>query len=158
MLPIIDAVLSIINKIIPDREAAEKLRFEVLKLDDLERQRLHEINLQNIENNKIDSQSDSIWKSGWRPAVAWICVLAFALFYIIFPTAESILDMLGYTFQTPLLNISELMGLLAYLLGYGGFRTYEKVKDKKNLFDYLRDQFGGKLTQAQVDEINKRIS
>ena len=33
----------------------------------------HEINLGQIEINKLEAQSDSLFKSGWRPFVGWSC-------------------------------------------------------------------------------------
>lgn len=78
--------------------------------------------------NQIDAASASKFQSWWRPAVAWVCVLAFAINYLIFPIINYILAFFDKSVATPAFDSGELMTLLFGLLGLGGLRTYEKYK------------------------------
>ena len=35
--------------------------------------------LAQIELNKVEAQSGSLFKGGWRPAVGWTCAIAFPI-------------------------------------------------------------------------------
>jgi hypothetical protein len=37
---------------------------------------------QQHEINKLESQHQSVWNSGWRPGIGWVCCVSLALFYI----------------------------------------------------------------------------
>jgi hypothetical protein len=73
--------------------------------------------------------------AGWRPAVGWVCVSG--LFYTfllkpIFPWAASVVcNIAGVSPVVPLLPevpMGDLLVLLGGMLGFGGFRTFEKLK------------------------------
>ena len=95
----------------------------------------HEINLGQIEINKLEAQSDSLFKSGWRPFVGWSCAGSLAYSVVVrdilnwaFSFASLYLDK-----QIPVLpnpDITLMFELLLALLGFGGLRTYEKMKIK----------------------------
>lgn len=85
-----------------------------------------------IDLNKIDAQSASLFRGGWRPAVGWVCV--FGLFYqfVLRPLLPWMVSMAGYSVEVmPELDMNTLLTLLGGLLGLGGFRTFEKVKGVK---------------------------
>jgi len=80
-----------------------------------------------VELNKIEAASPSMFKSGWRPAAAWVSVLGLAWSTFIYPiwiwaTKIYILPM------PPILDTSVLISLLIAMLGLGGYRSYEKSK------------------------------
>lgn len=81
-----------------------------------------------IAVNVEEAKSASLFVSGWRPAVGWVCV--FSLFY---NYVGAPLFHYGIQFWTPevpplpALETGELMTLLFGLLGLGAYRTYEKV-------------------------------
>jgi hypothetical protein len=88
-----------------------------------------------IELNKIEAGSDSLYKSGWRPAVGWVCVCGLAFTFVVKPllpwTMQVSLLPFGYVSELPPLpNIpmEDLSILLAGMLGLGGMRTFEKFK------------------------------
>ncbi len=87
------------------------------------------INQGQIEINKIEASSTSFFKSGWRPATGWICVLGLAYQFLIMPIAPWLLTTFGaQTYSLPSLDIGTLLTLLGGLLGLGTFRTVEKAK------------------------------
>jgi hypothetical protein len=77
------------------------------------------------EINKIEAQHRSLFVSGWRPFIGWICGFAFAFHYIVMPLLQSYTDIKIVEFDT-----NSLFTVLMGMLGLGGLRTYEKLKDK----------------------------
>jgi hypothetical protein len=96
-----------------------------------------QIQLLNMENTAMQAQiavnmeeakSSSLFTSGWRPAVGWVCVLALFYDYIGAPIFHYAIQFFETTVpELPVLDTGELMTLLFGLLGLGSLRTYEKV-------------------------------
>ena len=83
------------------------------------------IKIQN-EVNKLEAQHRSVFVSGWRPFIGWICGIALAYNFII----RDIVSWFLPTSLPPALQMEHLMTVLLGMLGLGGLRTYEKLKDK----------------------------
>lgn len=88
-----------------------------------------------IDVNKIEAASDSLFKSGWRPAVGWVCVIALGYQFLLYPLlgwAWAFMQSHGWVpttlNPTPTVNTEDLYGLLLGMLGLGGMRSFEKVK------------------------------
>jgi hypothetical protein len=86
-----------------------------------------------LEINKAEAQSTSIFIAGWRPAVGWVCVAALGWSYIAQPFVEFFWVL---HFRTdppkalPHLDTGTLIsGLLIPLLGVAVLRTVEKVSN-----------------------------
>ena len=77
------------------------------------------------EINKVEAQHRSLFVSGWRPMVGWICAAAFGFHYIIMPLLVAYTEIDPVEFDT-----NSLFTVLMGMLGLGGLRTYEKLKDK----------------------------
>lgn len=77
------------------------------------------------EINKVEAQHRSLFVSGWRPFIGWICGIAFGFHYIIMPLLLAYTDIKPIEFDT-----NSLFTVLMGMLGLGGLRTYEKLKDK----------------------------
>ena len=76
-----------------------------------------------------EAKSPSIFKSGWRPTVGWICTFALAYHYILMPFIIFIIGLFMTDLpKAPELDIGELLTLLFGLLGLGTLRTVEKFK------------------------------
>ena len=81
-----------------------------------------------IEVNKIEAASPSLFVSGWRPAIGWICALGMAGNFITIPFTNMILEIAGYDVALPLIDMETLLPVLLGMLGLGAMRTVEKVK------------------------------
>jgi hypothetical protein len=88
-----------------------------------------------LELNKIEAASDSLYKSGWRPAVGWVCVAGLGYTFIVKPLLPWCVQVAGIPFGyvsvlPPMADIpmSDLAFLLTGMLGLGGMRTMEKIK------------------------------
>ena len=116
---------TIINKIFPDPTQANQAKLELLKL-----QQSGELATMTAQTdiNKEEAKSTSLFVSGWRPFVGWICGSAFALHYLIIPIANFILVATGNKEVILSFDMQTLLTLLMGLLGLGGYRTYEKVQ------------------------------
>ncbi|BAQ92591.1 Protein of unknown function (DUF3154) [uncultured Mediterranean phage uvMED] len=95
---------------------------EAIKGKEMDPQRLIELQ---AEINKVEAQNRNIFVSGWRPMVGWICAAAFGFHYIVMPLLIAYTDIEPVEFDT-----NSLFTVLMGMLGLGGLRTFEKLKDK----------------------------
>ena len=80
-----------------------------------------------IELNKAEAQSSSLFVAGWRPFIGWTCGAAYAYTFVIQPFLVFVLGAFGVSLPPlPHLDWSELSFVLFGLLGLGAMRTYEK--------------------------------
>ena len=82
-----------------------------------------------LEINKAEAASQFFFVAGWRPAIGWVGVAAFAWAYILLPTLQVVLPLVGRSdivLPNPLDD--KLWELITALLGLGAYRSYEKVK------------------------------
>lgn len=81
--------------------------------------------------NLVEASSTSLFVSGWRPCIGWICAAALAYQYLFRPLAPWLLNLLPYfhmSLVTPFALDDTINQLLLALLGLGTLRTVEKVK------------------------------
>ena len=81
-----------------------------------------------IAVNQVEAASDSLFKSGWRPGVGWICGAALGWNYIGRPMVLTGAALAGHPLELPPAELDELLPVLLGLLGLSGLRTVEKVK------------------------------
>lgn len=121
-----------IERIWPDanRRAEEMYKLETLRAQG----RLEQLNaevrilLAQMDVNKTEAAHSSIFVAGWRPGAGWVCVLG--LFYTFFlrPILEWASGFAPGTHVPPELDMGDLITLLFGMLGIGGLRTFEKLK------------------------------
>jgi hypothetical protein len=116
---------TIIDRVVPDKNEAQRAKDELNKAVI---QQGFQIDLAQIGVNLAEAQSDNIFKSGWRPMVGWVCALAFALQFLIFPILNWTLMLFHQSAIDIPFNVDMLMYALGGLLGLGGMRTFEKMK------------------------------
>lgn len=129
---IIPVVTTLIDKILPDPQAAAQAKLRLIELQQqgalASMDRDLKLALAQVEINKIEAASDSLYKSGWRPAVGWICAFALGYQMILRPLLGwTATNWLGWQ-QPPSLELETLLTLLLGLLGLGAYRTAEKIK------------------------------
>lgn len=79
-----------------------------------------------IEINKIEAKSNSIFVAGWRPFVGWVGGLSFAYASILEPLMRFIANMRGYTGDFPEINTNLTIQVLLGMLGLGVMRSFDK--------------------------------
>ena len=131
LIPLIGELLKVV---IPNpKEAADAKQKLAQMMQDGELAYLNadmQVLLAQLAVNATEATSPSLFKSGWRPAVGWVCVAAFAWNYLLSPMMASLLTIFGHPVTPSLLDMSEMMPILMGLLGLGGMRTFEKLKGK----------------------------
>lgn len=113
-----DLAGSVINKIWPDKTEAEKQQLAAAV----------SLVQSQLEINKVEAANPSVFVSGWRPSIGWVCSAACAWNWIGLPIAKMGLLAYGHPLDLAPADISEMMPVLMGLLGLGGLRTFEKVK------------------------------
>jgi hypothetical protein len=88
----------------------------------------HKLITGQLKVNEQEAKHSSIFVAGWRPFIGWIGGFALGYNYIVQPLIVTLLLANGVEIVAPTLDISNLMLLVTGLLGFGGFRTYEKIK------------------------------
>jgi len=123
---IIPSVLTLLEKVIPDQNERQKLAHEIATLA---QKQAHENAMAQIDVNKAEAASDSIFKGGWRPFIGWVCGVSFAYHFVLQPVLVFTLTYLGHPIpELPEFDMASLMTVLGGLLGLGGLRTFEKYK------------------------------
>lgn len=84
-----------------------------------------------IEVNKAEATNESLFVSGWRPAVGWSCAAAFAWTFILAPMVTYGASLMGHPLSLPALDLSQLSPVLMGMLGLSASRTVEKINGVK---------------------------
>ena len=74
-----------------------------------------------LEINKVEAANPSLFVSGWRPFIGWICGVGLGYQFLIYPI------LIGYAPKIQQLDLGTLITLLGGLLGLGTLRTVEKI-------------------------------
>lgn len=131
---IIPAITQILDKIIPDPQAAAEAKLRALELaqkgDMAQLDAEVRLAIGQLEINKVEAATD-MFRGGWRPATGWICVSGLAYQFLVMPLLPWLVAIMGFVVPPlPPIDNETLMILLAGMLGLGGLRTVERVKGK----------------------------
>jgi hypothetical protein len=123
---IFEGVKTLIDRVIPDKAAAEKAKQE---LESTESKAIFENALAQIAVNVEEAKSTNWFVAGWRPACGWIGALALGYAAILEPVSRFIaLVWFDYKGPFPQLDTTITMQILFGILGLGAYRTAEKIK------------------------------
>ncbi|NFV79983.1 3TM-type holin [Magnetospirillum aberrantis] len=129
----------IIDRLWPDPTQAAQAKLELLKMQQSgelqEMATISGLDLAQIEVNKIEAASSSLFVAGWRPAIGWVCAASLAVYYI--PRFAIGTGMWVWAcFQAtppalvplPEMGIADILGLVGSLLGMSFIRMREKER------------------------------
>ena len=123
---LVDPVSNILDKVVEDKDQKARLAHEIATMAERHGQ---EAMLAQLEINKAEAASGSLFKGGWRPAVGWVCAIAFAYHFVLQPLLIFGLSYAGVdTPPLPEFDVGTLLPVLGGMLGIGTLRTYEKQK------------------------------
>jgi hypothetical protein len=123
---LIGPVTSVLDKFIEDKDAKNKMAHEIATMAERHAQ---EVAKGQMEVNKAEAQSGSVFKGGWRPFIGWTCGAAFAYHFILQPFLIFIITAAGLDMPAlPDFDMESLMPVLLGMLGLGGMRSFEKSK------------------------------
>jgi len=120
---LIGPVTGLLDKFIEDKDQKARLAHDLATMAEKHAQDLAKAQL---EVNKIEASHSSLFVSGWRPAVGWVCVLGMAGNFMVIPFANFVLALLEIGVKVPLIDTATMMPVLMGMLGLGAMRTYEK--------------------------------
>lgn len=128
----IGSVIESVGKVASDLITTDKERMQL----ELEGRKLDQaIDLAQIEVNKVEAASNSVFVAGWRPAIGWIGAAAMAYQFLLYPML-----LWGWTYlqgtgwipkelaPPPVLDADQLWVILSGILGIAGMRSFEKTK------------------------------
>lgn len=115
----------VIDRLWPDPEKAAAAKLELFKLQ--QSGELQQIAGQ-LEVNKAEASSGSVFVAGWRPFIGWTCGSGFAIQFVVGPLASWGSRLYGHPVDFPPMATETMMPLLFGMLGLGAYRTTEKIK------------------------------
>ena len=118
---LIDPISNILDKFVADKDLKQKLEHE-LKTE------LHRANMAQIEVNKEQAKHSSLFVSGARPAIMWVCCLGLFWSFFLAPFLNWLIIVTGSDVTLPAIQTEGLLTLTLSLLGLGGYRSFEKFK------------------------------
>lgn len=113
-----DLATTVISRIWPDKTEQEKAQLAAA---------LALVQGQ-LDANKAEAASGSLFVAGWRPFVGWVCGMGCAWNWIGLPVAMFACAALNHPLTLRPADLSEMMPLLLGMLGMGGLRTVEKIQ------------------------------
>jgi len=126
----IGTIIESVGKVAGDLITTDKERLEMALREKELDQRL---DLAQIDLNKTEASTGSLFIAGWRPAIGWTCAIALFCYYVPYVLAATVLWVAqvvqtGQLVTRPDLGIADLLGLVFAMLGMSTLRTAEKVK------------------------------
>ena len=115
---LVGPVTGLLDKFIEDKDQKAALAHEIATMSE---KHAHEALKGQLEINKVEAAHHSIFVSGWRPAIGWVCMLG--LFYNVI-----VANILGIWVDVPEVDTTLLVPVMMGMLGIGAMRSYEKVK------------------------------
>lgn len=124
-LAIVEIGARLLDKIIPDKDAREKAKAELLRAaQDQDFQKA----MGQVEVNKAEATHSSLFVAGWRPFIGWTCGVALVYNFVVYPLLQWLVVVAGAEIVPPPLFSENLMELVLGMLGLGALRTYEKMQ------------------------------
>ena len=123
---LIGPVTGLLDKFIEDKDQKAQLAHD---LSTMAERHAQELAVAQIEVNKAEAASGSVFKGGWRPFIGWVCGGAFAYHFVLQPVIVFAVTAAGVSLPPlPEFDMTSLMTVMMGMLGLGGLRTYEKQK------------------------------
>lgn len=132
ILALLPAVEKLLDRILPNPEAKAAALLELRKEENA--QALQEMQIE-LQTNKMqadinleEAKHSSLFVSGARPFIMWICGVAFGYHFIIQPMIAFIMASNGHKVDLPSFDMDALNTVLLGMLGLGGMRSFDKMK------------------------------
>jgi hypothetical protein len=81
-----------------------------------------------LDANKAEASNPTLFVSGWRPFIGWICGLACAWNWIGLPVVKAGMTAFGLVLAVSPADLTQMLPLLLGMLGLGSLRTMEKMQ------------------------------
>ena len=121
---LVDPISNLLSEFIVDKDKQAEISYKIATMAE---QNAHAQVLAQLEINKAEASSESLFKGGWRPACGWLTVFALGINYVIIPMGGPIIEAYTTINMEPL-DMTVMLPLLMGMLGLTGARTLEKTK------------------------------
>ena len=115
---LVGPVTGLLDKFIEDKDQKAALAHEIATMSE---KHAPEALKGQLEVNKVEAAHHSVFVSGWRPCIGWVCALG--LFYNVI-----LANIIGIWVDVPEVDTTLLVPVMMGMLGIGAMRSYEKVK------------------------------
>jgi hypothetical protein len=112
-----DLANTVIGKIWPDKTEQEKQQLAAAVM----------VVQGQLDINKTEAANPSVFVSGWRPFIGWVCGAGCAWNWVGLPIVMSIAAYMNHQLPVKPADLTEMLPLLMGMLGMGGLRTMEKI-------------------------------
>lgn len=126
---------SLLDKLFPDPAKAGEAKLKLLELQ--QAGQLAELEAETklvqgqLDINKNEALSQSVFVAGWRPFVGWTCGGALAYVGMLEPLLRFVASVgFGYTGTFPVIDTTITMQVLFGMLGLGAMRSFDKSQSK----------------------------
>ena len=124
----IQAIGDVVDKFVTTDKERLELQIEREKAEQDHEYRMEQLDQQldiaQTEVNKVEAANPSVFVAGWRPAIGWVCALALAYQFILYP----LLTWFAIDRHPPQMDLTELYPLIFGMLGIAGMRSFDKLK------------------------------
>ena len=125
MLGLADSIVGVagkvLDKFVEDKDLKTKLNAEL-------KQQMISLDLAQAQANVEQAKHPSVFVSGSRPAIMWICAFGLGWQFVFQPVFVWAIAVSGADVAIPIIPTEGLMTLTLSLLGLGGMRSAEKYK------------------------------
>jgi len=118
--PVLQKVLDFIPDPTQKAQAAQQLQEAMIQADAA-------MEAAQADIDKTEAGNESIFVSGWRPFIGWVCGAALAWTFILGPIFAFFATLAGSKITLPTFDASGVTALVVPMLGLGAYRTVEKV-------------------------------
>jgi|TARA_R100001509_G_C4868805_1_gene215980 hypothetical protein len=125
LLSLIGPATKLVGKYIDNKAKKAEL---ASKLASMAEEHAHELAKGQIDINKEQAKHPSIFVSGARPAIMWVCCLGLLWQFFIQPIVTYVAVLFNPDFVPLNLEMEGLVTLVMSLLGLGAMRSFEKSK------------------------------
>ena len=122
LLPVLSSIL---DRVLPDPQAKAKALSEFMEA-------AQKADVAQLEVNKAEAATGSLFIAGWRPFIGWVGGIALAWHFVIKNILLAFAGYLDEKLVTAILNMpnidQNLWELITAMLGIGAMRSIEKIK------------------------------
>ena len=120
---LVGPVTGLLDKFIEDKDTKNALAHEIATMSE---KHANELAKGQLEVNKVEAASKSLFVAGWRPFIGWVCGVGFLSNFILIPMSNFGLAIAESAITIPMIDTTQMMPVLMGMLGLGAMRTYEK--------------------------------
>ena len=121
---LVNPVSDLLSEFIVDKDNQAEIAYKIATMAETN---AHLQVLAQLEINKAEASSESLFKGGWRPACGWLTVFALGINYVVIPMAGPVVEAYTPINMEPL-DMTVMLPLLMGMLGLTTARTIEKTK------------------------------